>query len=351
MIGNAVIRRSVRLLAAIQELHKEGFQNLAVYTGMSGSGFHWRLSLLPFENLYIDENGDVTSRPQANWHEAHHSSGETGNQYFGWDDAGDLTARELAKMIKERFPRLIEHCRGTNFKYSGWLTYILGRAEKELLPVMYRDYYQAPNGMISSTQGQEKLVAPPHNKLYRINGRTFTYSKGPHFNSKRDDWHTCYRDIIDKFRGAEISHFPSYPSQNNDTSEHGAYWEGAIYYIDQILGLHRIDEFLRQADNPSKTSERWSSFFAIFDTHGQLVYLKAFFVRYMLVRDADKYQLNSSELKKWKKWLADFEKSHVLQRNFNSRLPNPYFGGNNPLHLGGILESNNQDVGNRLIGY
>jgi hypothetical protein len=48
-----IIRRSTRLLAAVHELHKQGYQNLAIYTGMSSSGFHWRLQLCDFYDLTL----------------------------------------------------------------------------------------------------------------------------------------------------------------------------------------------------------------------------------------------------------------------------------------------------------
>jgi hypothetical protein len=48
-----IIRRSTRLLAAVHELHKQGYQNLAIYTGMSISGFHWRLQLCDFYDVTV----------------------------------------------------------------------------------------------------------------------------------------------------------------------------------------------------------------------------------------------------------------------------------------------------------
>lgn len=33
----------------VHELHKRGFQNLAIYTGMSASGLYWRCEVLPLE--------------------------------------------------------------------------------------------------------------------------------------------------------------------------------------------------------------------------------------------------------------------------------------------------------------
>lgn len=45
------IRRSVRLLTAIHELHKQGFQNLAIYASIAPSGMHWRCQLAPGTGL------------------------------------------------------------------------------------------------------------------------------------------------------------------------------------------------------------------------------------------------------------------------------------------------------------
>jgi hypothetical protein len=38
------------------------------------------------------------------------------------------------------------------------------------------------------------------------------------------------------------------------------------------------------------------------------------------------------------------ENSHAGSENFNTNLPNPFFGGNNSLHLGGILDSNGRKI-------
>ena len=56
---NPIIRRSVRLLHALQELHKQGFHNLACICAMSPSGMDWRIALHPFQNLYFDEDGQL----------------------------------------------------------------------------------------------------------------------------------------------------------------------------------------------------------------------------------------------------------------------------------------------------
>jgi hypothetical protein len=337
MIKNEIIRRSVRLISAIQELHKEGYQNLAVYTGMSGSDYHWRLSLMPFDCLCTDERGEVINVSVEEWQVAHHSSDQTGNAYFGWEGVSNLNARELAQMIKSKLPRLVEYCRGVNFEYAGWFNYIHGQAEKEILPVMYADYYGATKGSIASTHNQS-LIAPPYSQVNNINGRLFIYAKGNKLTTDRRDWHLVYRQIIDDIRDEKIAKFPYYPIDSDNHLEFCAYWEGAIYYIDQILKIHRIDEFLLKADDVSRSSESWSSFFAIYNTHGQFIYLKAFLIRCLLNDKSEKYLLKRAELVKWKKWLVDFEDNYTKPLNFNATLPNPYFGGSNPLHLGGILE-------------
>ena len=125
-----IIRRSVRLLYAVQELHKQGFHNLACICAMSPSGMDWRISLHPFQNLYFDEDGFVRSTKIFGHERVSHSSANGGNCYFGWEDAKDLTARQLAERIKERFPELIAASVGENYAFCGWFTHMLGIAER-----------------------------------------------------------------------------------------------------------------------------------------------------------------------------------------------------------------------------
>ncbi len=51
---NPIIRRSTRLLAAVHELHKQGYQDLAVHTSMAPSGAGWRCKLAAFDYLQWD---------------------------------------------------------------------------------------------------------------------------------------------------------------------------------------------------------------------------------------------------------------------------------------------------------
>ncbi|MDN3651345.1 hypothetical protein QWY77_00910 [Thalassotalea ponticola] len=329
-----LIRRCCRLLRAVHELHKQGYQNLAIYTGMSSSGGHWRVQLVPFYDVFIDNDDNIACYNDGTYEQASHSSGLDGNLYFGWEDAITLNARQLAERIKERFPRLLTQCKANNFEYAGWLTYILGNAEKGILPVMYRDYYSSPTGYIQSTSS-EGILTPPHRKLHQRNGRKFVYADPNHLTIN-DDWHTAYISIIDNLRSASVAKYPEYPIAGGDIFQIGSYWEGAIYYIYQILGISRIDEFLLMLDKCHREQELWNTFFDIWDSQDQLVYLKAFLVRQMLLQ-SDKYKLSSQDKVYWENYLERFEKKYSHKQS-TFKNPNPYFGGNNPLHLGLVLD-------------
>ena len=136
---DAILRRSARLINAVLQLHKQGFQNLAIEAGLSASGFHWRLQLHAFSNIALDEYNETKIINPNLYELAVHSSGDMGNEYFGWRDSRNSTSHELAGLIRKRFPRLIAQARGDNFIYSGWLCRVVGRAEEGQLPIMYSD--------------------------------------------------------------------------------------------------------------------------------------------------------------------------------------------------------------------
>ncbi|KXV06423.1 hypothetical protein CR51_11930 [Caballeronia megalochromosomata] len=55
------LRRAVRLLAAVHELHKAGYQRLRISAGMAPSGMHWRCYLTSADN--IREDGIAVNHP------------------------------------------------------------------------------------------------------------------------------------------------------------------------------------------------------------------------------------------------------------------------------------------------
>lgn len=336
-MDDAIVRRSCRLLNAVLQLHKEGYQNLAIFPGESPSGMHWRCELHPYSNLAI-ENGRaiVIDHKHDDREDAHHSSGQTGHEYFGWTDCKTSSARELAKVIAERFPVLLEKSRGRNQEYSGWLVSAVGLAESGHLPIHYSDCGTENN---SDRPGSFAYNTPPLQIVREIGGIRSVFTSPPHLIGE-NDWHTAYTQIISEWRESSIRRLPSYPIETQDIFELGAYWEGAIWYINQVLGVKTIESYLENLDSYSPTSERWQTFFAVWDSQGQLDYLNAFLIRHMLSGSYD-CQCNRDDVAKYKDYLQKFESKY---RSIGETFPNPYFGGNNPLHLGLILsglESNN----------
>src|SRR5207248_2086989 len=57
-----------------------------------------------------------------------------GNAYFGWKDAGDDDARQLAVKFVERFPAIAAESKGSDWVFVGWYASMLGWAEAGHLP-------------------------------------------------------------------------------------------------------------------------------------------------------------------------------------------------------------------------
>ncbi|MDP5132383.1 MAG: hypothetical protein NWQ54_15985, partial [Paraglaciecola sp.] len=111
IFNDSTLRRSLRLLHAIDILHQRGFQNLAIFPYMSPCGFYWRLTLLPAQSLYISQKGELAYYTLDERLEASHSSEANGNEYFGWKDCKSHSAEQLADTIENRFPELIRFCK------------------------------------------------------------------------------------------------------------------------------------------------------------------------------------------------------------------------------------------------
>ena len=158
-------------------------------------------------------------------------------------------------------------------------------------------------------------------------GKRYSYKPGPNLKPD-DDWHTAYQRIIDNWWSSEIALLPAYPVDTCNLYEHGAYWEGAIYYIQTILGFTRIDDFLAAQERPDPNSERWATLRWTWDNQGQFIYLKAFLVRHML-QDREEYSIDQQTVARWEEWLCEFETDYADAEGVGR-----HFGGNNPLHLG-----------------
>jgi hypothetical protein len=150
------VRRAIRVLRMVHELHKAGFQQIRIHPGLSASGIHWRCVIAPpasrLESMGIDPRGrtDLVAR---------YTTGME-NRYFGWDDAQADTAAHLAVKFIDRFPHIVKFGEGRDWTYTGWYVEMLGFAERGHLPVAYADWYGDPPAYVAK-DGERELPWPP----------------------------------------------------------------------------------------------------------------------------------------------------------------------------------------------
>jgi hypothetical protein len=154
------IRRAHRVLLMVHELHKLGFQRLRIVPGMAPSGSYWRCGITHIGNILASHgaNCSVYGLDMANY-----TSGQS-NAYFGWKDARQDTARQLAAKFLDRFPEIARKGKGRDWPYAGWYVEMLGLAERGVFPVADADWYEDdPDPLwLPTTEGFEcGLPMPP----------------------------------------------------------------------------------------------------------------------------------------------------------------------------------------------
>jgi hypothetical protein len=137
------IRRAVRVLSMVGELHKRGYQRLRVMPYMAPSGLAWRCTIAAADLFYrnngaVFSEGAVESDDQANTEVARYTSGQD-NHYFGWADAEQDNARSFADKFVRRFHKLSGQGKGFDYSYAGWYLRLLGLAEGGWLPIVLAD--------------------------------------------------------------------------------------------------------------------------------------------------------------------------------------------------------------------
>lgn len=127
---DAQVRRSLRLLTMVAELHKAGYQRIRIAPAKAASGDVWRCGVTSVDN--VRENG--WEPIEAGERIAYYASTQE-NRYFGWADAPGKSARFLAMMFLERFPEIARRGIGRDHAYVGWFVEVLGGAENGRLPI------------------------------------------------------------------------------------------------------------------------------------------------------------------------------------------------------------------------
>src|SRR5271169_4742457 len=125
------IRRAVRVLSMVGELHKRGYQRLRVMPYMAPSGGYWRCTIAAADLFYrnhgaiLKEFAAFDDGNQASAGIARYSSGQD-NHYFDWTDAEQDNTRSLAEKFMRRFQKLREQGQGSDYSYAGWYLRLLG---------------------------------------------------------------------------------------------------------------------------------------------------------------------------------------------------------------------------------
>ena len=119
------VRRAVRVLAMVGELHRRGYQKLRVMPFMSSSGHAWRCWIGPdtlfYRNhgAYLRDTG-YSEEEQLTSLSAQRARYTTGaDHYFDWQDADKDDARTLADKFLARFTELASRGEGWSYAYAG----------------------------------------------------------------------------------------------------------------------------------------------------------------------------------------------------------------------------------------
>jgi hypothetical protein len=135
------IRRAVRVLSMVGELHRRGYQKLRVMPFMSPSGNARRCWIGPDALFYRDHGAFVRDtgheEDQSTSLSARYTTGA--DHYFDWRDAEHFDARTLADKFLVRFTRLASQGEGWSYVYAGWYQRLLGLAERGWMPVVTSD--------------------------------------------------------------------------------------------------------------------------------------------------------------------------------------------------------------------
>lgn len=124
--ANPTVRRGIRVVSMIHELHKRGFQKLRALPTLSPSGSYWRCLITYAENS--DRAGLPISWDEPSDLVVGYSTGQ-GTSYFGWSGFENSTARELADHFIKVYPDLTQRGQGRDWEYAGWFVELLGRME------------------------------------------------------------------------------------------------------------------------------------------------------------------------------------------------------------------------------
>lgn len=133
------VRRSTRVIRMISELHRMGYQRARIMPHIHPLAY--RIVIAPadlFSRINPAYCGTAYDEPAIAY------SSASGSSYFDWEDAKNDNARQLAEKFVDRFPQLMEQCRGSDWCYAGWLCDLLAALERQpdCLPFVMEEWLE-----------------------------------------------------------------------------------------------------------------------------------------------------------------------------------------------------------------
>lgn len=147
-----------KVLELVHELHLRGYERLRVSPGMSPSGLHWRCYVAPVQIFSGEHGARIADRRSPLI--AHYTS-PSGNQYFGWEDAGTWDAAQLAGAFMERFPAISKAGYGSDPAYARWYAEMLRLTEPDSFPIAFADGSLPPDYLTTVGRQRIKIPLPP----------------------------------------------------------------------------------------------------------------------------------------------------------------------------------------------
>lgn len=135
--GCPELRRYARVLSMVGELHKAGYQHIRVIPSVAPNGSFWRADITYAANL--DHEGLTPGDGKV----VRYSTGD-GSQFFGWQDAASMNARQLADRFLTEFPEIAANGEGRDWAYTGWLMEVIAQAEQGEPVILLADWELAP---------------------------------------------------------------------------------------------------------------------------------------------------------------------------------------------------------------
>jgi O-acetyl-ADP-ribose deacetylase (regulator of RNase III) len=131
----------MRILQAVQVLHRRGYQAVRILPGMSASGMYWRVSVTTPANLEAT-TGHLMLR---DWDQAINYTTGAGTDFAGHTVTAASTADEVADIMLTALPALqtAQH----DPEYARWYGELMEMVERDnALPIAYADYFDRERG-------------------------------------------------------------------------------------------------------------------------------------------------------------------------------------------------------------